>query len=210
MTMKFYEDLRGLTPNPILTEDDLRKELQTEHTFVSFDRLRSYTQELLTSGKIEEVFLSYEEIENLLTEEQNQITFETYPVDTLPNGKENPYYDDTMLEFTVPYSWYLQWLEAYDTRTDEEFHLEYTWDDTLNMYLESIEEGKMIERHEIYRNSGEVFPKTCDLHLTIDDIDLLYYLVDDFCANCGDGYDYDRAYFLRQQIKQQVPEVKLW
>ena len=81
--------------------------------------------------------------------EEKTVTFETY----IPygyNGKDNydDLNDDALLYFTVPYNWYLEYLNKYYDIADlNEFHTpeegedldtafreEYTWEDTFFMY----------------------------------------------------------------------------
>ena len=64
------------------------------------------------------------------------ITLETYPPMQI-EGCDNPFYDEELIEFTVPYSWLS---ELYKEEPLGEFDLdyfltnEYTWDDTLYIY----------------------------------------------------------------------------
>jgi len=224
MTKKFYEDLTDTRLHNLLTIEDLEEEIKesTGHTFVSYDRLNSYIEELINKEEINEVFLNSEEIEGLLTANQNQITFETYPPYDLPDNK----YDETITVFTVPYSWYLAWLEeTYDEEDiddleegedlDDWFHRVYTWDDTGEMYDEASDDELIIKETIKYRN-GDPYPKKHNLSLTLDDIDYLYNLLDLHCAGLSyDGemneeetYDYNIADSIRTEIKKQMYNMK--
>jgi len=151
MTKKFYEDLQT---GELLTTKDL--EARFKEGYRAIDRLDKYIEAEIKDNMIEEVHLSYEEIENLLTEEQNQITLETYiPYEMFEDGLEE--YDSSLF-FTVPYSWYLQYLEdTYDLAElskhhkpkqgedlDDAFMEEYTLNDTEPMYAQAVKDGVII------------------------------------------------------------------
>lgn len=65
------------------------------------------------------------------------ITLETYPPMFTVDGCENPFYDEELTEFTVPYRWLS---ELYQEEPSGDFDLdffltnEYTWDDTYSIY----------------------------------------------------------------------------
>ena len=223
MTKKFYQDLIGDLSTPILTEEDMKKDYEDYKANNEYPlTYNRYVQDLIDSEEFAEVSLSYEEIENLLTEEQNQITFETYPPNSFPDDK----YDETITVFTVPYSWYLKWLEEnYDEEDiddleegedlDDWFHRVYTWDDTGSLYDEAFDMDTIINQTIKYRN-GDPYPKKHNLSLTLDDIDYLYNLLDLHCAGLSyDGemneeetYDYNIADSIRTEIKKQMYNMK--
>lgn len=81
------------------------------------------------------------------------ITLETYPP-MVYDGVENPFYDEELLEFTIPYSWlsryyHEQQLGAFDL----DFFLmnEYTWDDTLEIYERAKIDDVVISEHIVER-----------------------------------------------------------
>ena len=159
---KFYEIIYDGEPSGELqTEKDLREEFEeAKKTGNDYgdETLEAYIEDQIVNGEIEEVFLSTEEMENLLTETQNQITLETYA----PYGMEedDDKADGEVLYFTIPYSWYLDYLEKYYTIDDlNEFHTpeenedldtaflqEYTWDMTIEMYEQADLEKVVIKK----------------------------------------------------------------
>lgn len=157
MTKKFYEVVCDEEPTgDILTDSDLRKEYEECKALDQIDNtcLESFIEDQIVNGEIEEIELSYEEIECLLTEEQNQITFETFP----PYELDDYTYDHSLRVFTVPYSWYLRWLEenyfvpeTSNRDDDDYFHAEYIWDDTMLMYDCALEDGVVIKEEIIPR-----------------------------------------------------------
>lgn len=81
------------------------------------------------------------------------ITLETYPP-MVYDGVENPFYDEELLEFTIPYFWlsryyHEQQLGAFDL----DFFLmnEYTWDDTLEIYNNASADGVIISEKIVER-----------------------------------------------------------
>jgi len=157
MTKKFYEDLQT---GELLTTKDLEERFKEGH--VAIDRFDKYVEHEINTDMIQEVFLSLEEIDGLLTETQNQITLETYvPYDMFDEYEEKggdgcPY---DSLFFTVPYSWYLQYLEDNYTidqlqhehspkpneDLDDAFMNDYVFEDSISMYEQAKAEGVIIE-----------------------------------------------------------------
>ena len=88
---------------------------------------------------------------------QSTITFETYPdlYSDYENQIENEDYDNTMRVFTVPYDWYLRWLNdgsiMHGYPEDEVFQREYTWDDTSTMYDHAVYDDVVLEDEIEYR-----------------------------------------------------------
>lgn len=81
------------------------------------------------------------------------ITLETYPPMML-NGTENPFYDEELLEFTVPYSWLSVEFQQDNFGTfDLDFWLmnEYTWDDTLFLYERATTDNVIISEKIVER-----------------------------------------------------------
>ena len=91
---------------------------------------------------------------------ERTITFETYPEPYLnyETGEPNPNFESDLLFFTVPYDWYLKYIDKYysiadlqkfrthpdDETLDEAFRQEYSWDDTEHMLGVARDDGVVI------------------------------------------------------------------
>ena len=81
------------------------------------------------------------------------ITLDTYPPMML-NGAENPFYDEEILTFTVPYSWLSEEFKADNFGTfDLDYFLtsEYTWDDTFFLYERATTDKVIINEKIVNR-----------------------------------------------------------
>ena len=152
MTKRFFE-----VSGELATLDELKEEYNQDMEQYPEDiSFEAWLEDRLLEPDFAEVYINYEEIEGLLTESQNQISFETYLLD----GEDQPdeYYDSHLALFTVPYSWYLRYLEEHYTLDDlHEFHdvylseegedlddafmQEYTWDMTYSMYADAVKDN---------------------------------------------------------------------
>lgn len=172
--MKFYEIIyEGEHTGELQTTEDLRKEFEeAKKTGDDYgdETLEAYIEDQIVNGEIEEVDLSTEEIENLLTEEQNQITLETLLPYDMTEDKDDDYYDNHMLLFTVPYSWYRdyieenykpEWLRGYHEpkereTLDESFLQEYAWDDTDRMYGHAVTDHVLMKETIVTRTDEKI------------------------------------------------------
>lgn len=50
-------------------------------------------------------------------------------------------------QFTVPYYWAEDWVRQYFNRSLEDFASSYSWEDTIDMYGDAMEQGVVIESH---------------------------------------------------------------
>ena len=91
------------------------------------------------------------------------ITLETYPP-MVYDGVENPFYDEELLEFTIPYAWLSEYfyqnnlgdIDEDEYGTDEcdlTYWLTnvYTWDDTLEIYNDASADGVIISEKIVER-----------------------------------------------------------
>ena len=74
---------------------------------------------------------------------EKSVEFETFPAlySDYENMVENKDYDDTVTVFTVPYEWFINWL---DNEPESDFMSNYTWDDTLSMYNSAMAENVVL------------------------------------------------------------------
>ena len=217
--MKIFENLNDGT---LLTGEELRESFELDKVEGVYADDDISFEDYLKDNHYEEVFLSGEEIENLLTETQNQITFDTYPPVywDYDKGIENHDYDETITMFTVPYSWYLEWLENSDDKmTDEEFMDNYDWDWTEAMEIDASAEGKIIDEWISYRDGrpyvkpiGAHAPTGKEVALSLDswEAEWLYNMLNDHAAKCSDEQDAETARSIYGQIENIYPDVRTW
>ena len=99
-----------------------------------------------------------------------EITLETLLPYDLSSDKDDDYYDNHMLLFTVPYSWYRdyieenykpEWLRGYHEpkegeTLDESFLQEYAWDDTDRMYGHAVADNVLIKETVVTRTDDKI------------------------------------------------------
>ena len=151
-----------------------------------------------------------------------EIAFETYPPCywDYDRGIENDDYDETIIVFTVPYDWFLDWIKREDEdMTEEEFMDEYDWDWTEAMREDAYRENVVLKEEITYRN-GDHYEKPIATHkptgkeivLSLDswEAEWLYNTLDEHASNCKDAQDSYTARSICNLLEKADPTIRLW
>ena len=80
------------------------------------------------------------------------ITLETYSQMVMKDGTENPFYDEELIEFTVPYSWLSRIVSKELGKNKLEEYLDtYTWDETWSLYEEATADKVIVKERIVER-----------------------------------------------------------
>ena len=118
------------------------------------------------------------------------------------------------MSFTVPKEWAEEWCAHNGYASRKDFHINYTWDESLQMYMDAVEAGVILYTSEGNPELSEddIFTIQCKKSVSDEDGEITISILTVEYGSHAECYDFERFYpgeFSEEEIKKKWQRMKI-